>query len=436
MKELKEFMDEIVKANPEVRGKYICSPEDFTRNRDLPFSTVVLMILNLMKRSLSIEIHSFFSYLGHLTSVTKAAFCMQRAKLQPEFFAAWNKVLVDSFYKNYGENAKRWHGFILMAIDGTTLSLPNTKALRALYGSSGNQHGEQGVTARSSVLYDVLNGLVISGSLDHYTTPERSTAIRFLQNVPQDSLLLLDRGYPCFALLYLLTHVNKRHFVMRVKSSFSKQIQAFAESAQTDCQIEITATSGGIGRLKEEGIAIDSSASVEVRLAKVKLDNGEEEILMTSLYDPNQYPLADLKEVYFMRWGIETYYGFEKNELQIENFSGIRPLCILQDFFANLFVYNLQSIIEKQSEPYLEAVSKKRNYHYKINKNVSFAMLKDRMVELFLERKEPADILMELQALFEQNLEPVRPGRKYPRIKKVRKVNGKYITLTNYKRAI
>ncbi|GHT19540.1 hypothetical protein AGMMS4957_04020 [Bacteroidia bacterium] len=137
-----------------------------------------------------------------------------------------------------------------------------------------------------------------------------------------------------------------------------------------------------------------------------------------------------------MRWGIETYYGFEKNELQIESFSGIRPLCILQDFFANLFVYNLQSIIEKQSEPYLEAVSKKRNYQYKINKNVSFAMLKDRMIELFLERKEPADILMELQALFEQNLEPVRPGRKYPRIKKVRKVNGKYITLTNYKRAI
>ncbi|GHT19542.1 hypothetical protein AGMMS4957_04030 [Bacteroidia bacterium] len=143
MKELKAFMGEIVQANPEVRGKYICSPEDFTRNRDLPFSTVVRMILNLMKRSLSIEIHSFFSYLGHLTSVTKAAFCMQRAKLQPEFFEAWNKVLVDSFYKNYGENAKRWNGFILMAIDGTTLSLPNTKALRALYGSSGNQHGEQ-----------------------------------------------------------------------------------------------------------------------------------------------------------------------------------------------------------------------------------------------------------------------------------------------------
>ncbi|GHV63544.1 hypothetical protein FACS1894195_5740 [Bacteroidia bacterium] len=312
MKELKEFMVEIVKANPQVRGKYICHPEDFTRDRDLPFSRVVLLIMNFMKRSLSIELQSFFSYLGHLTCVTKAAFCLQRSKLQPEFFYAWNRVLVDSFYKNYGENAKRWKGFILLAIDGTTLSLPNTEALRDLYGSSGNQHGEQGVMARSSVLYDVLNGLVISGSLEHYATPERSTAIRFLKDVPQDRLLLLDRGYPSFALLYLLTHVNKRNFVMRVKRSFNKQIQAFANSTQTDCQIEITATHSAMDRLKEEGIAIDSSASVKVRLVKVNLDNGEEEILMTSLYDPLQYTLEDLKEVYFMRWGIETYYGFEK----------------------------------------------------------------------------------------------------------------------------
>jgi hypothetical protein len=43
-------------------------------------------------------------------------------------------------------------------------------------------------------------------------------------------------------------------------------------------------------------------------------------------------------------------YGFEKNELQIECFSGLKPLCIQQDFFATLFVYNLQRIIEKQSE--------------------------------------------------------------------------------------
>jgi hypothetical protein len=55
-------------------------------------------------------------------------------------------------------------------------------------------------------------------------------------------------------------------------------------------------------------------------------------------------------------------------------------------------------------------------------------------VKLFL-TKNPTRILNELQKLFCSYLEPVRPGRKYPRIKK-RTPNSKHYTLTNYKRAI
>ncbi|GHV23191.1 hypothetical protein FACS1894174_08740 [Bacteroidia bacterium] len=433
--DLREFMEKVL-TNQETRAKYIRSPKDFTRQRDLPFSMVVLMIMNLMKRSLSIEIQSFFSHLGIVSRVTKSAFCLQRRKLKAQFFEAWNKELVTSYYIHYREKAKRWKGFILLAIDGTTLSLPDTEELRILYGSSANQYGSQSVTARSSLLYDVLNGLILSGSLDHFTEPERSVAIRLLENIPEESLITFDRGYPGFSLLYLLIHRQQCKFVMRVRRDFNKQIQNFAASKERDSPVEWYATTKGIKRLKEEGVTIDRQASVKVRLVKFTLKNGEEEILLTNLYDTAQYSLSDLREVYSLRWGIETLYGFAKNELQIESFSGIKSLCIQQDFYANLFVYNLQSLIEKQCEKYVETVSEKRIYRYKINKNISWAMLKNRMVDLFLSRRHPADILMELQALFEYNVEPVRTGRKYPRIKKVRKMHGKYLTLTNYKRAI
>ena len=433
--ELKQFLERAVK-NQEEREKYIRGPKDFTRNRALPFPMVVLMIMNLMKRSLSIEIQSFFCHLGVPYTVSKPAFCLQRSKLKACFFEAWNKQLVKSYYTHYQEKVKRWKGFLLLAIDGTTLSLPDTEALRGLYGNSGNQHGSQAVTARSSVLYDALNGLVLSGHIEHFSTPERSTAIRLLDSMPEDSLVTLDRGYPGFSLLYLMVHKRKCKFVMRVRKGFNKQIQAFAGSKQNDTLIEFKATSKGIKRLEKEGVEIDPKTSVTVRIVKFRLESGKEEILLTNLYGTSQYTLADLKEAYALRWGIETFYGFEKNGLQIESFSGIKPLCIQQDFYATLFVYNLQSIIEKQSEKYLEAVSKKRIYRYKINKNASWGMLKYRMVELFLGKRDPADILIELQALFENNLEPARPGRKYPRIKKAKKIYGKYVTATNYKRAL
>ena len=70
----------------------------------------------------------------------------------------------------------------------------------------------------------------------------------------------------------------------------------------------------------------------------------------------------------------------------------------------------------------------------KVNKNVSWGMLKYRVVRLFLE-KDSRDILTEPENLFEKHLEPVRPGRKYDR-KKRRPPNGKFYTLTNYKRAL
>ncbi|KAA6309625.1 hypothetical protein EZS27_038920 [termite gut metagenome] len=91
-------------------------------------------------------------------------------------------------------------------------------------------------------------------------------------------------------------------------------------------------------------------------------------------------------------------------------------------------------LIEKQTESYVEAVNRKRKLTYKVNKNVSWRTLKDKVVNLFIE-KDSDKVLTELQKLFERYLEPVRPNLKYPRIKK-RMPNGKFYTLTNYKRAL
>ncbi|KAA6301962.1 MAG: hypothetical protein EZS26_001778, partial [Candidatus Ordinivivax streblomastigis] len=51
-------------------------------------------------------------------------------------------------------------------------------------------------------------------------------------------------------------------------------------------------------------------------------------------------------------------------------------------------------------------------YAYKINKNISWASLKNRMVQLFLENNSEI-MLKELEVLFERYLELVRPDRKF-----------------------
>ena len=114
------------------------------------------MLINLPKRSLSIELRSFFETLGQEDlCCTKGAFSLQRAKLKPMIFKVWNDFLVKNFYRFYGDNVKRWEGFKLLAVDGSNFSVVNKPKVVAYFGSADNQFG--GVPmARAMQIHDVL----------------------------------------------------------------------------------------------------------------------------------------------------------------------------------------------------------------------------------------------------------------------------------------
>lgn len=57
-------------------------------------------------------------------------------------------------------------------------------------------------------------------------------------------------------------------------------------------------------------------------MAKVTADDGQEQIMCTSLLDPVKYKLQELGEVYCVRWRIEEGYKTYKARVQVEAFSG------------------------------------------------------------------------------------------------------------------
>ena len=54
---------------------------------------------------------------------------------------------------------------------------------------------------------------------------------------------------------------------------------------------------------------------------KILLENGNLEVLATNL-SQTEFHTEEIKELYHMRWGIETAYETLKNRLQLENFTG------------------------------------------------------------------------------------------------------------------
>lgn len=431
--ELKLVLEEITN-NALVRELFTTSKNDFIRERKLGIQRLISLVINLPKRSLSVELKDFFEVIGDPMPATKGAFSLQRTKLLPLFFQVWNQFLVNSFYKHYGLEAKRWNGFRLLAVDGSTAYLIDKPDVVAYFGTQINQFVEVPM-ARIMQVYDILNDMIVLSGIYPIKTSEQSILVSQIENIYEDSISIYDRGFPSYEFMFLMNNQEvMRKFVIRCKTTFNKEVIAFVAGKENSKIVYIKPTKNTIRKLYAKGYKVTEETDIEIRLVKVILPSGEIEVLLTNLYDEDLYSHADLKYLYGLRWGIETSYGMQKNNLQIEQFSGHRVICIQQDYAASVFVANLQSLVSKQCENHIEQKNKTRKFKYKINKNISIAIVKNNIVRLFLDN-EPQKILLKMQHLFESNIEPIRPGRKYKRVLKA-KHKGKYRTLSNYKRAV
>ena len=182
------------------------SVNNFSRKRKLPFVTLVLFMLNLVKQTLQKELTQFMNLFSSSTDkhITKSAFCQSRLKLKPEAFVELNNLLVDEFYAD--NIFKKFMSFRLLAIDGSSLLLPNSDDIVNTFGYlKNNMESMKMPAARISSFYDVLNEIIIDSQIEHYKTSELPLAIKHLEKATKDDLILFDRGYPAVWLfLYLI----------------------------------------------------------------------------------------------------------------------------------------------------------------------------------------------------------------------------------------
>lgn len=389
--------------------------QDFTRNRKLSFTSIILFILNSIRSTLQKELTNFMELISSSAStpkkISKSAFSQSRMKLNPESFIHLNNILSREFYSE--SDFPKWKGFRLLSIDGSTCQLPYSKQLKSHFGHVTGNHSTNFPIARISCLYDLLNNITLNSKIDPIHKGEYTLALDHFDKLKKDDLLILDRGYGAIWLFYYLIHKGT-DFVIRLQGNFIKEADYFRDSTEFSKVIEISDCHyKSKNQLAKLGIEFKP---FKLRLVKVILDDGEIEILATSLIDEKEYPTQIFKELYFMRWGIETNYDHLKNQIEIENFSGRTVLAIEQDFYASILMANFQSLIMRDAKKDMDAEDKKRKHLYKVNRNLSFAYMKDRFIKILL--SDDPDYYEQLKELFKVEPVPVRDGRKFERHKK------------------
>ena len=408
-----------------INDEYKFQKNFFSRNRKISSRDIILFVLDKRGMNLDMEMRKIRDITGRMKDVSKSALCQQRVKIRPEYFKDLNVDYIRNSYDN-PKDYETVKGYIVMAIDGMKIEIPNTKELRETYGVSKGKEGQRECArALTSCLYDVVNNWVIDAQIDKLYTSERELAKKHIEEMVKiigdeidlgKVIIIFDRGYPSIEMMEILEELKIKYIFRGTISKYTEEIKKMTTE---DEEIESKITSKKLRSVKEEKIKkeLERKGKIKNRYVKNKLETGETEILITNL-GKEEFSTEEIGKLYFRRWNIELAYNIAKNKMEIENFSGQNKIVIEQEFHSQIVLLNIAEDLRKEANK--EVKAKKENgykYDYKVNMNTLIGIQREKIIDIVVKTQimKEKTVEGELRAIIEhikQSLVPIRPERK------------------------
>lgn len=389
----------------------------------------MLLILRGHKQALQNTLNKLFVALDKVHAVpTASALCQARHKIHPELFLHLQQQIVEQFYAlpehnidqsrestdEGGRGVELWQGHRVLGVDGTRWNIPDTLANRTRFGCSTNQHPTFSCAqAQGSLLYDVLNDIGLNAVLEPIQSEKSLLFAHHLPHTRPGDVIVMDRGYCDFSVLSFWSG-HGREFVVRAPRTSFRAVRAFWEGEAREAFVTLTVTPGQKKWVSEQQLP----TRVRVRLLKLTLPNGDEEVLVTSLLDAKRYPAQALCQVYAWRWRLESYIDRLKNIFEVERLGSVHPQHLAQDFYGIVFLTTLESVLVRPAQDSLLRRSQHSGarYELQVNRSVSYSALVEQTLVLLADsKKSPQKVLSDLHHLFQTNPVPKRGGRHSPR---------------------
>jgi len=216
---------------------------------------------------------------------------------------------------------------------------------------------------------------------------------------------------------------------VRLKEDWWLKVKDFTESGERERTVTFALPKRDRAKLKDFPQMLNTE--ITCRLIKVELENGEREVLCTSLEDSATYPHGEFEQLYHYRWNEEEAYKLLKDRIELEDFSGKTAKAVRQDFHAKVFLITLcaayaHPIAERVIAEY--RADRERKHDQKINRTNALATTMDMLVPALIHKKYK-ETLDAFDSLVWNTREIIRPGRSNPRNKRQKKPYS-----MNYKR--
>ncbi|MET0613033.1 MAG: IS4 family transposase [Pseudomonas caspiana] len=236
--------------------------------------------------------------------------------------------------ERYSDDA--WHDLQVFAVDGALLRTQDTLELREHFGSGNTSTDRQTPfpMMRLVALMNVRSHLILDAQLSPYRRSEMRLADEFLQQIPDHSVTLFDKGFWSADLMLSLSNVGtNRHWLTPARKNLvSEEIVRYGEHDR-------------LVRMKVSPQARKRNPSLpthwEVREVSYEIQ-GKLKTVMTSL-PASTYSTMAVAKLYQQRWEIELGFRDIKSSMQ-QNAMTLRSKkidLVYQEVWGLLLAYNV-----------------------------------------------------------------------------------------------
>lgn len=415
---VKNNLETLITELTENSHLYLKNPEkDFTRKRKLDFKEMIRLLLSMGGKSLNLELMEYFSY--DVKTPTSSAFVQQRGKILPKAF----ETLFEKFTKS-SLKPNKYRGYRLFAVDGSDLCIAHNPTDEKNYFPNGEKAKGFNLLHLNAI-YDLCNKVYVDALIQSgRETHERQALIEMVERSDdrEKTIIMADKGYESYN---VFEHIKQKgwNYLIRIKDINSSGISSglYLPHAEIfDEEINFLLTRRQTNEVKSNPKIYKFIASNQIfdyllpedrgtypmsfRIVRFPISEDTYEVLITNLKE-DEFSIEKLKELYHMRWGIETAFRELKYAIGLTCFHAKNPEYIKQEIYAKLTMYNFCEIITMN----VVLQQKDRKHVYQVNFTAAIAVC----LHYF---KQNIDIPpIDVEALIQKNILPVRNGRKDPR---------------------
>ena len=276
-----------------------------------------------------------------------SSYSQARKRLPVSVVEAFSRQVCD----HLGRTAERvFDNRRVFIIDGTTVTLAPTPALRKAFPPATNQHGESvWPVAMLMVASELQSGCVLLPQVDPMYGPDNSSEAdqgrRIVQQLPGNSVVLADSGFGIFSVAYHC-RLSGHDFVYRLSMSrykaLRKQAQLVVEGKGYKTY-QLTWRPSVKDRKSNPELPQD--AAIEVFIHEVELAGGTTLAMVSSL----EIDASTAAEIYCRRYDVEFDIRDLKVTMDTENIRATSVEMVQKELMTSVVAYNLTAQFRRQA---------------------------------------------------------------------------------------